>query len=92
MIKLRKKEQEGDEAIDSDEEAELKKNLEKPEADGMNFMTKLYEDEKFLKEKAMMEEQIQQATQVTMESKSFIQEMDGFLKDLESWKSKRAVR
>ena len=33
-----------------------------------------------------------QATEATIESKSFIQEMDSFLKDLESWKSKRAVK
>lgn len=32
-----------------------------------------------------------QATQVTIESKSFISEMDSFIRDLEAWKTKRAV-
>lgn len=53
-------------------------------------MTRLYEDQNFVKEKALIEEQIMQATTATMESKSFIREMDDFLKDLESWKTKRA--
>lgn len=53
-------------------------------------MTRLYEDQNFVKEKALIEEQIMQATTANMESKSFIREMDDFLKDLESWKTKRA--
>ena len=53
-------------------------------------MTRLYEDQNFVKEKALIEEQIMQATTATMESKSFIREMDDFLQDLESWKTKRA--
>ena len=52
-------------------------------------MTRLYEDENFVKEKALMEEQIVKATQETSQSKNFIQEMDEFLKDLESWKKTR---
>ena len=52
-------------------------------------MTRLYEDENFVKEKALMEEQIVKATQETTQSKNFIQEMDEFLKDLESWKKTR---
>ena len=36
-----------------------------------------------------MEEQIVKATQETAQSKNFIQEMDEFLKDLESWKKTR---
>ena len=42
-------------------------------------MTRLYEDQNFIKEKALIEEQIMQATTATMESKSFIREMDDFL-------------
>ena len=57
----------------------------------MNFITRLYEDENFVREKAALEEQIMQASQVTTESKSFIQEMDDFLKDLETWKKTRTV-
>ncbi len=53
-------------------------------------MTRLYEDQNFVKEKELIEEQIMQAATATMESKSFINEMDDFLKDLQSWKSKRA--
>lgn len=32
-----------------------------------------------------------QASQVTADSKTFIQEMDDFLKDLEAWKKTRTV-
>ena len=45
-------------------------------------MTRLYEDEDFQREKAMLEEQIVKASTATAESKSFIREMDDFLKDL----------
>ena len=54
-------------------------------------MTRLYEDENFVREKAVLEEQIMQASQVTAESRTFIQEMDDFLKDLEAWKKTRTV-
>ena len=54
-------------------------------------MTRLYEDENFVREKAALEEQIMQASKATTESKSFIREMDDFLKDLESWKKTRTV-
>ena len=62
---------------------------EEEKVDDRNFMTRLYEDENFVQEKALMEEQIVKATQETTESKNFIQEMDEFLKDLESWKKTR---
>ena len=35
---------------------------EEGEDSGANFMTRLYEDENFVKEKALIEEQIMQAT------------------------------
>ena len=54
-------------------------------------MTRLYEDENFVREKEALEEQIIQASQVTADSKTFIQEMDDFLKDLEAWKKTRTV-
>ena len=52
-------------------------------------MTRLYEDEDFQREKFMLEEQIMKASTATAESKGFIREMDDFLKDLQSWKSRR---
>ena len=55
-------------------------------------MTRLYEDEDFQREKVMLEEQIVKASTATAESKSFIREMDDFLKDLQSWKTKRDVQ
>lgn len=63
---------------------------EDDEVSQKNFMTRLYEDENFVREKEALEEQIMMAAQVTAESKSFIQEMDEFLKDLEQWKKTRA--
>jgi len=45
-------------------------------------MTRLYEDENFVREKTLLEEQIIKASEATHESKSFIREMDDFLKDL----------
>lgn len=35
-------------------------------------MTRLYEDENFVQEKALLEEQIMEASQATAESKNFI--------------------
>ena len=53
-------------------------------------MTRLYEDERFVQEKVLLEEQIMEASQTAVEGKNFIQEMDEFLKDLDQWKSKRS--
>lgn len=61
------------------------------ESNNKNFMTRLYEDEKFVREKTLLEEQIIKASEATQESKSFIREMDDFLKDLQTWKTKRQV-
>jgi len=53
------------------------------------YMKNLYQNEEFKQEKEKMENQISKASQVTVESKSFLGEMDNFLKDLESWKATR---
>ena len=82
---MRQQEQDGTSPTDEDNKEEQN---EVP-VDDRNFMTRLYEDENFVREKAIMEEQIVKATQETTQSKNFIQEMDEFLKDLESWKKTR---
>ena len=82
---MRQQEQDGTSPTDEDSKEEQN---EVP-VDDRNFMTRLYEDENFVREKAIMEEQIVKATQETTQSKNFIQEMDEFLKDLESWKKTR---
>ena len=90
IMRMRQEEQD---VTEPDEEskvdAELAAARKDDEAPQVNFMTRLYEDETFVKEKELIEEQIIQATEVTQESKGFIAEMDNFLKDLESWKQKR---
>ena len=70
----------------SDGEEQEDINLEQMEEESKNYITRLYEDEKFIKEKELIQEQIIKAEQTTQESKSFINEMDDFLKDLQSWK------
>ena len=57
-------------AIGSDNEEAKEGAVE--EAEPVNFMTRLYEDENFVQEKALLEEQIMEATQATAESKNFI--------------------
>ena len=57
--------------------------------DMQNFMKKLYENENFQQEKTAIENQISEASQVTVESKNFLGEMDTFLHDLEKWKNTR---
>lgn len=43
----------------------------------------------FKQEKAAIDAEIQQVGYVDSESKNLLSEMDDFLKDLDSWKSKR---
>ena len=92
IIRMRQREQDGEEPTDdiNIEESKVDGPSEAKAESPRNFMTRLYEDQNFVKEKELIEEQIMQATTATMESKSFINEMDDFLKDLQSWKSKRA--
>ena len=81
-----------DDQLDNNEDAkgdEPPVEEEDEETKNKNFMTRLYEDEDFQREKVMLEEQIVKASTATAESKSFIREMDDFLKDLQSWKNKR---
>lgn len=59
------------------------------EAQRMNFITQLYEDDKFRQEKEMLESQIMQAAESKVESKNFLAEMDSFLKELQDWKKTR---
>ncbi len=60
---MRKKEQDiGVSDGPDDEDEEVKGDDDEPREEKMNFMTKLYEDEKFQKEKVLLEQQIMQAT------------------------------
>ena len=97
IMQMRQREQDGlpDELSDQGEPDEDAKGdepsveAEDEDSKNKNFMTRLYEDESFQHEKLLLEEQIMKASMATAESKSFIHEMDDFLKDLKSWKSKR---
>ena len=54
-----------------------------------NFLTKLYEDDNYKREREEYEKQIIEGTQLKMESKSLLSEMDEFMDGLKSWKDKR---
>ena len=74
------------------EELKIEAKILEAEEEPVNFMTRLYEDERFVQEKVMLEEQIMEASQTAVEGKNFIQEMDEFLKDLDQWKNKRSAQ
>lgn len=65
---MRQREQDGKEPdVDSDDEEAKAEKIgdEDDETQNKNFMTRLYEDEKFLHEKTLLEEQLVKATEAT---------------------------
>ena len=55
----------------------------------VNFMTALYENDTFRFEKEQNEKQIIESAETRMENKNFLDQMDDYLKDLQSWRMKR---
>jgi len=90
IIAMRRREQDGTEPGDEESKVDCDNvGREALEGQKANFITRLYEDEDFMREKTALEQQIMQSTAATLESKNFIKEMDDFLKDLQKWKEKR---
>ena len=54
-----------------------------------NHQKKQIQDKKFAQERSILESQVKQADQAKQESSSLLNEMDDFLKDLDSWKKTR---
>ena len=52
-------------------------------------MTALYENDTFRFEKEQNEKQIIESAETRMENKNFLDQMDDYLKDLQSWRMKR---
>ena len=52
-------------------------------------MTALYENDTFRFEKEQNEKQIIESAESRMENKNFLDQMDDYLKDLQSWRMKR---
>ena len=56
---------------------------------GVNFMTALYENDTFRFEKEQNEKQIIESAESRLENKNFLDQMDSYLQDLQSWRLKR---
>ena len=69
-----------------EEEVEIDELKKEP---AVNFMTALYENDTFRFEKEQNEKQIIESAESRMENKNFLDQMDDYLKDLQSWRMKR---
>ena len=57
-----------------------------------NYLQKLQEDQEFQEKTKQMKVEVARANKVTADNKNFLGEMDTFLKELESWKTSRAMK
>ena len=97
IIEMRKKEQDGlqpddEESKSQDADLEELKQAALEAEEEENFLTRMYKDEAFLKEKQRVEEEMVKAQAAATEHKSFIKEMDDFLTDLQDWKERRQMQ
>lgn len=54
-----------------------------------NFLTKLYADDNFKREREAYEKSIIEGTELKVESKSLLDEMDEFMSNLKNWQNTR---